>query len=79
MGIHLEKLKSPTGLCTSIANSDMKNADIATAIMHAFLSGYELQQATRCCSDWYDVSVLPLNFENLVYRIKPDEENKKDS
>ena len=79
MGIYLEKLKHPTGLCCAIANSDMKNVDIANAIMHAFMSGYHLQQAKFFNADWYDVRLLPLDFVNFVYRIKPDEQNKKHS
>lgn len=63
-----QKLESTNGLCTSINSTDRENSEIVQYIMEAFVTGRNLQKATRTSTTWENVDSLPVNFENYRYR-----------
>lgn len=64
------KLESTNGLCTSVARSDKENSEIVQYIMTAFVTGRNLQKATRTTTTWEKVDSLPVNFEDYRYRVE---------
>ena len=63
------KLERANGLCTSVAKSEVVNANRIWFILNASIDGESLQCACRSSDDWRDVDGLPMDFASLRYRV----------